>query len=428
MIMKNDLIVNPYTQIVYKDKYSQWLFDAAPDADYFLKAPVPHEELKFTGISKSAEPALHELFLDLAQTQFDFLDVNLDLNARERDFLCAAGVLVERDKAPQKPLFYCLLDEVPSGEPDVPPAELIVNPSFHYEPFSFANLAAWINEKHLSPNQPTVWIERPASRLRLGYWLAGAQAEIVSKFQAGRKPPAEIEPELAAKLYEAEILIHPEKRREQTRREQQIIDAARADFGHRRYSVLRELLPAAQMSAMRRFYRQYVEQGFMPFGDSQVHRRFRQINEPLARFFHGNFQGLMSALAGEAVKPSYVYAASYKEHADLKPHTDRKQCEYSISFQVDYQPEPEDHRSPWALFVSKPDFPIDFEKPYSSQDFPAANQASETNPPVFLASGDALFYKGCEMIHYRYPLPAGHRSTSLFFHYVPENFADDLLL
>jgi hypothetical protein len=426
--MNSDWIVNPYTQIVFKDKYSQWLFDSRPDADYFLKAPVPHEELKFTGISKSEQPELYELFLDLQKTQINDLDVEHDLNAKERDFLFGAGVLVEEDKAPHRPLFYCLLDEVEAKDFDRSPDKLVVNPSFYFEAFRFENLAVWINERHLSPNQPTVWIERPVSRIRLGYWLDNSQAQIISKFQAGCQPPAGIEPELAAKLFEAEILIHPERHAAAAIEERKIIEQARASFGGRKYSVLRELLPPVQMSAMRRFYRQYVEQGFMPFGDSQVDRRFRQMNEPLARFFHRNFNGLMSQIVGEQVKPSYVYAASYKEFADLKPHTDRKQCELSISFQVDYQPENRGSLSPWALFIKQPDFPIDFDKPVFHPHFPAEDQASENNPPIFLANGDALFYKGCEVIHYRYPLPAGHQSTSLFFHYVPENYADDLLL
>jgi len=225
--MKNDLVVNPYAQIVFKDKYSQWLFDARPDAGYFLKAPVPQEELKFTGISKSAQPALYDLFLELAKTEFNALDVTHDLNAVERDFLFAAGVLVEKDKAPQKPLFYCLLDDIEAAEPDVSTAELIANPSFHFEPFSFNNLVDWINEKHLSPNQPTAWIERPASKIKLGWWLSNAQAQIVSNFQAGQKPAIEIEPGLMAKLAAAEILIQPEKLAEQTREEHEVIARAR---------------------------------------------------------------------------------------------------------------------------------------------------------------------------------------------------------
>lgn len=134
----------------------------------------------------------------------------------------------------------------------------------------------------------------------------------------------------------------------------------------------------------------------------------------------------MSLVIGEEVIPSYVYAASYINKADLKPHTDRAQCEFSISFQVDYFPEPENHLSPWGLFVAEPDSPnIDALK-NSSNEFPANSEAEDKNTAVYLASGDGLIYKGRELIHYRYPLTEGHQSTSLFFHYVPKDFDGNL--
>jgi hypothetical protein len=45
--------------------------------------------------------------------------------------------------------------------------------------------------------------------------------------------------------------------------------------------------------------------------------------------------------------------------------------------------------------------------------------------PVVLRPGDAVFYRGRELTHFREPLPAG-RSTSVFLHYVPRAFAAPL--
>jgi len=45
---------------------------------------------------------------------------------------------------------------------------------------------------------------------------------------------------------------------------------------------------------------------------------------------------------------------------------------------------------------------------------------------VYLSNGDAVIYKGCELVHYRYPLADGCASTSLFMHYVPVDFGGDL--
>jgi hypothetical protein len=81
-----------------------------------------------------------------------------------------------------------------------------------------------------------------------------------------------------------------------------------------------------------------------------------------------------------------------------------------------------------VAFYRAAGFSVDFEEPYSNPNFPADSQEAEAIEPIFLASGDALLYKGCEVVHYRYPLPAGHRSTSLFFHYIPADFDDDLIM
>ena len=84
---------------------------------------------------------------------------------------------------------------------------------------------------------------------------------------------------------------------------------------------------------------------------------------------------------------------------------DRAQCEFSISFLVDYAPEPDDV-SPWPLHMR--------------------NKTATDSTALYQAIGDAVFYKGCEVIHYREALPENHSSTSIFFHFVPENFAGDL--
>ncbi len=426
-IMKSGLIINPYLEILFEHRLTKPRFDAQPDVDFFLVSPIPQKGLNLLGISKLRHPNLYELFLDLSKLQFDFLDIENDLDEHERIFLLENGVIVKENDAPEKPLFYCLLDEVESKLPDSDISNLIVNPTFHFEPFSFENLRDWMIHKHFSPHQPSVWIRQPVTKITVGYWLDEEQAETISNFKAGERPPFEIESELVAKLCAAEILVSADKLRRQEQIQFETIERAKNEFQRANYTVLRELLSPPQMNAMRRFYRDFISQGFMIFGDQQVDRRFMQPNEPLARVFHENLTRVMSLVAGKNVKPSYVFAASYREFAELLPHTDRKQCEFSISFQVDYQPETENHVSPWGLYISQPDFPIDFEKPFKSAEFPARSAECDAIDPIYLASGDAVFYKGCEVIHYRYGLPAGHQSTSLFFHYVPEDFSDDLL-
>lgn len=408
------MTINPFTQLI------------SGDEDCLLISPKAGYGLKYLEIIKTAQPCLYELFSDLSKMRLDFLDIEQDLDDEERALLYQFGVLVEPENIPQKPLFTCSLDDVEEAEFEADCSSLVVSPSFRFEPVNLDKFGSWIQEKHLSPYQPSVWVKTPVTEIEIGYWLNEEQAETIFAFKAGQKSPHEINKNLVSKLIAADILVSPENRPKKEESRLKELSAARDDFRHNRYTVLRNLLPASQMKALRNYYREYVGQGFMPFGDTQVDRRYCQHNEPLARHFHKNLTKLMSFVAGEEIKPSYVYAASYIEGATLTPHIDREACEFSFSFQVDYQPETENHLSPWALYLSTRELPANNGSGIFKWDDFLPDESLEDTRAVYLASGDSLAYRGRELIHYRYALPEGHQSTSLFFHYVPEDFDGNL--
>jgi hypothetical protein len=143
--------------------------------------------------------------------------------------------------------------------------------------------------------------------------------------------------------------------------------------------------------------------GALKLGDGQSPRRYVDYNEPVARFFHHQIASRLSELAGEPLKPSYVYAAAYLSGADLKKHTDREQCDYSITLCLDYSPEPA-LATPWPIQLDSP-----------------AGRVK-----VYQAIGDGLAYRGTRLPHYRDRLAEGQTSTSIFFHYVRQDFAGPL--
>ena len=412
--MPADLIVNPFLQ------FRPFL---DPESNFVLTAPKPGEgTIEFT-VSQAEHPNIFEVFTDLSQTQFSFLEADKDLTPTECDLLLRKGVLIEKETRLEKPLFECDLENIAEYPNEIDVAQLIVNTTFQFERHDLTSFASLSQMAHLSPFRPTAWIANSVTQVPSGYWLSPGDAEIVEQFTAGGSPKTTITDRLLRKLTAARILGTADGFENETANWLRLVEKAKQDFAADKYSVVRGLFPPEQMAAMRSYYRRYVDNGFMPFGDTQVPRRFRQHNEPFASFLHGKFSKLVSRIVGEAVKPSYAYAASYKGGAVLPPHTDREQCEFSISFQVDYEPEPPQHVSPWAIYVE----PI----PESCTPGPGGlsftwdelAQRSVLKPSgVHLASGDGLFYKGRHLIHYRDALPAGHRSTSLFFHFVPADF------
>ena len=140
-------------------------------------------------------------------------------------------------------------------------------------------------------------------------------------------------------------------------------------------------------------------------GDGLVANRFVAPLEPFSMNIHRDLTKLMSTVARQEVRPSYCYASSYFDRAVLRPHTDRAQCEFSFSLQLDYSPMAEGEVSPWALNLKLLD---------------------ESEVAVHLAPGDLLAYRGREVTHWRTALPEGHTSRSLFLHYVDPDFDGEL--
>ena len=283
--------------------------------------------------------------------------------------------------------------------------ESIVNPTFRYEAGPGEGTNDRPQESFLH-GFPLAWIENPGTEIRTPFCARGEQAALVAELRPAEAPPRPLDQATRETLALANILVSPDYVK--TRREQweRLCDEKRPEFQSQGYAVLRHLIDPLPLAAMRRYYRSLVASGSLALGDGQVERRYSLHSEPLARFFHQQLSKLVTRIAGEPVKPSYVFFAAYEPGAVLDPHLDRAQCQFSISFLADYIPEPEDVCG-WPLYVKRQD-------------------ASATPTAVHLGVGDGVVYKGCELIHYREALPENHFSTSIFFHFVPEDFQEGL--
>src|SRR5262249_4433393 len=156
-----------------------------------------------------------------------------------------------------------------------------------------------------------------------------------------------------------------------------------------------------QLAALRRYYRNLIAEGFLRYSDDEWNNRYFMDRDSIAHFFHQQFTDLVSEVAGERVKPTFLFFASYPPGSELLPHRHREQSWYSMSLLIDHSPEPEDV-SPWPIFLRPP--------------------GADTAFPINLGVGDALLYRGREVSHYRHPLPQGQYSSLWFLFYVSESF------
>jgi hypothetical protein len=235
------------------------------------------------------------------------------------------------------------------------------------------------------------------------FWLAPELSAILSGAQPGDPAPATLSPHARRTLILANLLVpddYPFRRRQQW---DEIVSITGAKFRSQGYAPVGQLIHPFHIAALRRYYRHQLRTGKLRLGDDQSPLRYVAYNDPVARFFHQQITAAISAFAGEPLKPSYVYLASYQPGAILEKHTDREQCDFSVTLCLDYSPEPRNSTS-WPLHLHK-----------------GSNKIT-----VFQAIGDALLYRGCQLPHSREALPEGHTSTSIFFHYVREDFKGSL--
>src|SRR5262245_7903856 len=310
----------------------------------------------------------------------------------------------------------CFLDEPPELVPrprqadGAPPhdGELVVNSSFRYEPRGAAPSEI---RRPIPPmdallrGTPPAWIEASGTGLWVPFWARGEWVESLESLRPGQPAAARLSPRARATLAAVNVLVSPGAERRRRDAWEALCHDARSRFQKYGYAIVRDLIGPVHVGALRRYYRALVAGGRLPRGDDQVAERFRLHSEPAAMFFHPQLTRVVSQIAGEPVKPSYVYFASDPPGSALPRHVDRLQCEFSISLLIDYSPEP-DGPCGWPLFLEHPELPGEV-------------------VGADLGLGDAVFYRGRRLAHYREPLPEGHHSSSVFFHYVREDFGGD---
>jgi len=316
--------------------------------------------------------------------------------------------------------FYCLLDELPlhlipqrsrralSRRDERQP--LFLNPECkvcpaEQSPDEFASRQDLLSGFALQGTM--AWVRNPVSGSLLPFWLGPQLERALEGLRPNEAVPQSLPQSARRVLAEAEILVPEDRITESTsgrdRQLEMMTQKASWLFREKGYAPLGDLIHPFHVAALRRYYRYLIRTGAIALGDKQSARRYVAYNEPVARFFHHDIAATLSAVAAEPLKPSYVYMASYLSGAELKKHTDREQCEFSVTLCLDFSPEPT-LETPWPIRLDTPTGTV----------------------TAYQALGDGLAYRGTRLPHYRSVLGNGQTSTSIFFHYVAADFAGSL--
>jgi hypothetical protein len=247
------------------------------------------------------------------------------------------------------------------------------------------------------------WVRDSLSGLYLPFWLGPELEKAVQTLHSGEFLAPSLAVSTRRLLAGSGIVISAKRTSRQTCARRKQLSVAAAQFQSKGYAPLSDLIHPFHIAALRRYYRYHIRSGKIRLGDRQSPLRYVAYNDSVARFFHRQLAATFSAIAGEALRPSYVYLASYLSGAELKKHTDREQCEFSITLCLDFSPEPE-LATPWPIQLD----------------------SSAGTVTVYQGLGDGLAYRGTRLPHYRAPLGVRQTSTSIFFHYVGADFAGSL--
>ena len=99
-------------------------------------------------------------------------------------------------------------------------------------------------------------------------------------------------------------------------------------------------------------------------------------------------KNLMEKETGLTLLPTYTFWRMYTYGADLKKHSDRPSCEYSVTVQIN------SCGTKWPIFMA--------------------------GKELELENGDAVIYKGCDLEHWREEFE-GDWHSQVFIHYVNKN-------
>jgi hypothetical protein len=309
-------------------------------------------------------------------------------------------------------LFHCRLDDQPDhlvperllrpecreGSSDRP---LFLNPDCFFT--ANGELPADAPTDSFANQGQMVWSKDPGSNALQPFWLGPELCTMLSGTQPGDPAPSTLSAQARRTLIMANLLVPDDYASHRRQQWAEIVSVTAPQFQSQGYAPVGRLIHPFHIAALRRYYRHQIRTGKLSLGDGQSPLRYKSYNDPVARFFHQQLTAAMTAFAGEALKASYVYLASYQPGAILEKHTDREQCDFSVTLCLDYAPEPR-VATPWPLQLHKKSGTV----------------------KVFQAIGDALLYRGCQLPHSREPLPEGHTSTSIFFHYVRQDFTGSL--
>ena len=173
---------------------------------------------------------------------------------------------------------------------------------------------------------------------------------------------------------------------------QEVSESVDPGFQERKYCILKSFIPNKQIHELLDHALEVSQHPAFLSGDEQVPRTPAVYADPAMERLLEALVPRLEQKTGISIYPTYSYFRVYKKGDELKKHTDRPACEISLTISLGHDPEI------YPIWVDAGAGPIE----------------------VFLEPGDALLYRGTEVLHWRESFD-GDYAAQLFLHYVDQN-------
>ena len=181
------------------------------------------------------------------------------------------------------------------------------------------------------------------------------------------------------------------------------------DFKQDEYTpvVVNSVFTEEALKLIQHYFHDTINNKKFAFGDNQS-QRFREHNDLMSRVMQYEVLPLIEKITKKKLKPTYTYLSCYVKGSDLPAHTDRSECEFTVSFLID-KPE----GCTWPIYIDKQKEPVKNRGRYTEY---VNSENIHKCIQVDCDTGGLMCFQGTDHIHFREKLEYDYYYISLL-HY-----------
>jgi len=165
------------------------------------------------------------------------------------------------------------------------------------------------------------------------------------------------------------------------------------DFAQAKCKLLKGFLDVQSVQTISKYMEHSLRQNRQDSTDDES-SLYKTYADPLIEVVLENVKDDVQLATGLDLIPTYSYSRVYVQGDELKPHVDRPSCEVSVTVHVATK------GAPWPIWMKVPG----------------------KEPQMYvLEPGDAVVYRGCEVVHWREKAIETEVNAQFMLHYVDAN-------